>query len=778
MTGPEKSRDWPAPGTAYGLYFMLSFVYFLPALLPGRHIFGTDYLAAGYFFQDFINDRFAQGAIPAWVPYLYGGVPFFANPASLFYPVRLVADLLLPTDRIFPALFIVQFAAAGAGMYLLARELGCRRWVSLVAGLAFQFTGVTASWVYAGHDGRIITGTLAPLLLFFLHRGVRTGGLAPFAGAAATLGCVLLSFQIQTAYYLLLGAALWSFFCLFHLGIYERSKALAGRVALGLGAVLFGFALAAVNFLPFLGYVGESPRGAEGGRGYEYSVSWSMPPAEVIGLAVPEQSGASVSDPETGEPMFPEYDGANPFKLHTEYAGATVIVLLALAVAYSRRSRYLWFFLGLSLFALTLAFGGHTPIYRLYYELLPGTKRFRAPDLAFFLVPVALAAVAAISLERLALLREVPGRQRQAGLDPLRLVPRVAAGVVAAALAGALVNAGNAEVALGWARFAFFAALVGGALWLWSSRRVGTVAAAAILALATTADLWIVGKRFLHTIPPPSQTFAADDVARFLDSQPDPFRVWVLPFPAGTAYRNHGDYLMLFDVEQAGGEHGNQLQRYNEFVGAGEDVYVDWHNFLQYPVFLNLANIRYIVSGVELQGLPEVHRGSALVYQNPGSLPRAWLVPEVVVAEPPRGALAAMKEPGFDPRVQAVVYDSVPGLSSNRGPLRGRAEVLVHEPSRVVVRTSADRASLLVLADNFHRDWRVTVDGEPGKLVRANHTFRGVPLAPGAHQVVFEFKPAELYTGLAIYLAGFGLLAGYGALLLARRRKAHPDGAR
>jgi hypothetical protein len=63
------------------------------------------------------------------------------------------------------------------------------RWVALVGGLAFQFTGIIASWVYAGHDGRIIVATLGPLFFFFLHAGIRTlGPCAWFAGAAGTLG--------------------------------------------------------------------------------------------------------------------------------------------------------------------------------------------------------------------------------------------------------------------------------------------------------------------------------------------------------------------------------------------------------------------------------------------------------------------------------------------------------------------------------------------------------------------------------------------------------------
>ena len=117
-----------------------------------------------------------------------------------------------------------------------------------------------------------------------------------------------------------------------HLGLAKRPALLGRVVALGLGAVAVGFLLAAVNFLPFLDYIGESPRGQEGGRGYEYSTSYSMPPAELAGMAVPEEHGVSVSDPETGEALFPAYHGANGFKLHTEYVGALRSVLLALGV--------------------------------------------------------------------------------------------------------------------------------------------------------------------------------------------------------------------------------------------------------------------------------------------------------------------------------------------------------------------------------------------------------------------------------------------------------------
>lgn len=767
-------------------YFVLAVLYFFPIFLPDRQFFGTDYLAGGYFFYNFIAERLAAGELPKWVPYVYGGLPLFANPGSTYHPVFFLTALLFPVQRALAAVFLFHFWVAGLGMFLLGRELGARPWVAALAGLAWQFTGITASWVFAGHDGRIIVATLAPMFFYFLHRAVRTGRLLAFLGVAGTLALALLSFQIQNAYYLLLAGAIWAIFCVVHLGLTRRPRDLVRTVGLGLAAVGFAFVLAAVNFLPFRDYVEASPRGASGGRGYEYSVSFSMPPADIVGLAVPEQSGVSVYDPETGEAMFPAYVGPNAMKLHTEYVGAFVVVLLALGAVYGRRSRYWWFFLGVAVFFLSLALGGHTPLYRFYYEVLPGLKRFRAPDLAYYVVAFSLVTMAAITLERLASLRAEaaarPAGARREEPSELRHLPAVVAGVVGLAVLGALLASGApAQVgepsrAGGWIRFAVFAGLVGAALWAFVRGHVGARGAALLLAVVTAVDLWVIDKRFLHTAPPPEVVFAPDDVVQFLRGLDDPGRVWVLPF-GGQVYRNHSNYLMYYGIEQAGGEHGNHIQRYGEYVGAGRETYVDWHNFMERPQLMAAANIRHIVSMVPLDApvLREVHRGSALVYENVSALPRAYLVPKVVGAADEDASLELIQQPTFDPRRVAVVTGDAPDLPA--GPLAGAAEVVEQTPDRVAVRTRADREAFLVLAANAYDGWKARIGDTEIPVRLANHAFRGVVVPAGEHTVVFTFEPEELFRGLWIYGVGLLLFVAATVILVLRERREGPTAA-
>src|SRR6185436_5101453 len=78
LAQPEEREPGIGAGMAAAIFFALAVLYFLPAFLPGKQIYGTDFINAGYFFQDYLSRRFAAGELPRWVPYIYGGVPLFA----------------------------------------------------------------------------------------------------------------------------------------------------------------------------------------------------------------------------------------------------------------------------------------------------------------------------------------------------------------------------------------------------------------------------------------------------------------------------------------------------------------------------------------------------------------------------------------------------------------------------------------------------------------------------------------------------------------------------
>ncbi|GBD26749.1 hypothetical protein HRbin30_02091 [bacterium HR30] len=79
---------------------------------------------------------------------------------------------------------------------------------------------------------------------------------------------------------------------------------------------------------------------------------------------------------------------------------------------------------------------------------------------------------------------------------------------------------------------------------------------------------------------------------------------------------------------------------------------------------------------------------------------------------------------------------------------------MAYEPTRVAVEVVSARPALLILNDTFYPGWRATVDGRSAPIYRANFLFRGVPVQPGDHQVVFEYVPWSFRIGAALSIIG------------------------
>lgn len=114
---------------------------------------------------------------------------------------------------------------------------------------------------------------------------------------------------------------------------------------------------------------------------------------------------------------------------------------------------------------------------------------------------------------------------------------------------------------------------------------------------------------------------------------------------------------------------------------------------------------------------------------------------------------------------RAIVEKPLGDVSQPRTPaaveLRKRAQ------TRVEVQVQGGADGLLVLADPWYPQWKVTVDGRPAELLRVDHAFRGVRVPAGTHRVVFSYEDRALWVGLVVSAVSVLGLAG---LWLWRRR--------
>ena len=94
-------------------------------------------------------------------------------------------------------------------------------------------------------------------------------------------------------------------------------------------------------------------------------------------------------------------------------------------------------------------------------------------------------------------------------------------------------------------------------------------------------------------------------------------------------------------------------------------------------------------------------------------------------------------------------------------------------PDRVAIEVTLQRPGIVVLADIFDPGWRLSIDGRPAPILRANLLMRAAAVAAGSHTLVFTYRPASVRIGAWISLSGLAALAGLAAW--ASRRPDRPE---
>jgi hypothetical protein len=776
VSHPESASVAPfeprRPGLMAGAVFLLAALTLCWPMLAGRWLLGDDQYVTGYGFRLFGAEMFrATHHIPEWNPYLFGGLPFIAAMhGDIFYPTAWLR-WIMPVDTAMNLGFLAHIVLAGVSLYLLVRALGVRWAPAVIGGLAYELTGIVASLVRPGHDGKLFVSALAPLAFLALLRAIRNRRQGGYAGLALVVGLALVSPHYQMTYYLLVACGLWTLYLVFLDP--ERPAGLRWplEIAKALGAVVLGLGIAAIQVIPFVEYIPYSPRGAGGpSTGWDYAVLFSMPPEEIVTTVLPQFNG-----------VLDHYWGRNFFKLHTEYLGAVVVVLAWLGVTGRSRRRLVQAFGAIAILFLLVSFGGHTPFYYAWYELMPMMKKVRAPGMAFFLVALPVSVYAAFGTERL-LRGEVALRSLAIPLAVLGgLALLGAAGVlqaVATVLAGAEQAArvaANADALQGGAlRLLVVVLLGGGILWaIWRGRLTGSAAVAA-LAVAVVGDLWSVDRLFFDFRDPASVTYAEDAVTSRLRAVSKPYRV----LDAGVY---QGSYLMAHDIQTVLGYHGNEVRFYDELLGGKGQ----WR-YAGNPNLLDLLAVRFLLLP-EAQAVPGYHQVLGPVTTTPGA-PAVLFERDTVPAYARVVAGAAkLAEDQIVPTVldqrfpydQLALYSDSAALSPEKirpgqipGPAPVTATVAAWAPGkmRVTLSGAASAPTYLVIGENWYPDWHATVDGKPAAVHRADYTLLSVVLPPGAREVRLWFASSSYPLGKVVTAVALLITLGLYAVPLWRRR--------
>lgn len=747
-----------------------------------------------------------------WMPFFFSGMPTFGNVAYIPHDVSYVQRIGMEVLNVLflrgPWTWLVVFYfLSGVFMFFLARAFGHVHLIALFAAFAYMLSPYAVGLAGEGHGSKLMAVAYLPAVFLLTHLAFQRRTLMSLGLLAIGIGTLMLTRHVQIVYY---GLGLVGAYLVVTLIEDIRDRQVRVGISRALivgGAMILGLAISAYIYLSVYEYSQYSIRGggttgAGGALSWEYATNWSWHPLELVTLLIPGFFGF----------QLPYYWGAmQPWTNSSVYLGVAPILLAVIAAVY-RRTRLVWFLLGITLVVVLLSFGRNFAFfYEIFFAILPFFNKFRAPAMVLHLLAFTIPLMAAGGMEALLQLRErkAPEMKRLrkaligalAGAGVLLLLSLLFRSTLSELLGGFMfTRAGElaqlqgqygaraqqvlAQLAVSrfdifWRDLVIFFLVTGasiGVIVAMLDRKIQITTAAGLLVSVLVVDLFLVDGRLIKPEPAAAidQAFQPDATVRFLKDQPGMFRI----FPLGNLF---GDNTYAYHgLHSIGGYSPAKIKIYQTMLDSSMYRGTDPRLPLNRAV-MNMLGVRYLlVPGVLPPGTyEEVFRDASqgiVTYGNPDALPRAFLVDTALVATSDADVFRRMNAPEFDPAHTAILQEE---LQAAIEPPDSSASVKIttYRTRAIELETELVRPALLVLSEVYYpAGWKAYIDGQETPIYRTNSVLRSVVAPAGRHTILFRFDPAVYGIGYAITLgawtvAALLVLIPLGARYIGRKRE-------
>jgi hypothetical protein len=681
----------------------------------------SDLVHFSYPYREYWADEFLKkGMVPLWNQYIAGGLPVLAEAQTgIFYPISILLFSILPVAVAFNWLIISCYLLVAVGTYFYSLSIGQSKRAAFFSALVFTFSGYMVARLR--HVPIITAVAFMPLAFLAVEKIIKDNilwaiGLAFFVAFSFFAG------HLTTTYVILLALTFY-----FLIRIYQKFKD-EGREAVKPvfifgAAILVGIILSSVQLLPSAELIKYSTR-SPGDPGYleygQYKLKY---------LAM------FVSPYVYGDPSKATWDiNAENYWENIGYIGILPLILGGAGIFWGlrKRNRLVQALSILTLLFFLLMLGGSTPLYKIFWDFIPGFSITRISGRFLLFVDFFLAVLAGFSLDFI-------------------------------------------QKKLGNIKYIF--------VYL-------------IIVSVSVIDLWLFGYTFNNVIPlsyldlPESAQFLSQDKSLFRYTSLFKGDSWRMAWKDSVGWR--GDLSAFFAQREILPPDFNLIFRlasssliYSNSGHFGVKSSADLDNYINTlylekgvfsPNLLAAMNIKYIVTslilnktdGFELvKTVTSGKDSSAYVYKNVNWLPRAYFVAKGINFTDPQDVLGALS--GFDPRKEVLLLDSPEFPEGGEGTV----EIVNYESNRVQLETNSLKGGFLVLSDTFYPGWKAYVDGNETPIYRANYTYRAIHLTKGKHQIIFVYDPMSFRIGEIVSGSMFTIIIASGLLFVylhARKR--------
>ncbi len=818
-------RLWPHLAVVVG-FVLLSLSYASP-VLNGKRLNQYDDVQAQGAAQEVLDYKEKSGEWSAWTNGMFGGMPAYLIAGD--YPTSITTKLGQLANRLLPApasYFVLTMVSA----YVLLLVLGANLWLAAFGAIAYAFGSYLTTSLEAGHVSKILALAYAPGVIAGVLLAFRRNWLIGSAVTALFFGLELYGNHIQITYYLGIGV-----FVLVILESVSYVK--AGRipqlmlVLAGLGfAGLVAVGTHSTRLWNAYDYTKETIRGKselsplaaeaataspdQDGLDKEYAFQYSYGIVETFTLLIPNlyggpSQGALDSKSETYQTLvnrgvdaanaanfvqaLPLYWGKQYSTGGPAYAGAIIFFLFVLGL-FIVKGNLKWWVAGVTLLYIVWAWGKNLAgVNYLFFDYFPMLNKFRAVTMVLSLAHLLIVVLA------VAALRDIV--QRKYGFQEISKPFLISLGLTAGvclilaivptlffsfrgendpqfveSLAQSSQNPTFAQEIMGAIvkdrvgmmrgdalRSALLILLAAGLIWLWMKEKIKAAVLYPVLLLLVIFDMFGVSKRYLNNDDFVSKQAAQAQISPSPADQqilqdPDP-NYRVLDVLRNTFNNAEASYFH----KSIGGYHGAKMRRYQELI----ERQIAKAN--PNPGILNMLNTKYI--------LTRDQQGNPAVQPNPDAFGHAWFVDDYKIVSNADAEMSALDS--LQPRRSAVVdqrfADELKGLTIRPDSV-STITLSSYKPDELVYESSAQTEQLAVFSEiyyNVRDDWKVTIDGKPAPMLRANYVLRALRVPAGKHTIVFKFEPISVSTGHTIDLISSILLVALilGAVFVETKRQ-------
>jgi len=803
------------------IFAIISIAYFANFIFADNAFFTTDGGILGKPVKglDAFTNPFTESGF--WYHGVMGGQPGAQGLVEWIYLIFYNVFLLFVIGYRSAALYFTLLTfVAGYFMYLFIRTLNIRKEIAIITGLFYMSSPILLSFVLAGHASKMGVISLLPVMFFCLENALSTQKFRYYVLLGGAISLAIGTAHLQFAYF-----SFWAigFYFIYRVAAnYLEKKDLSNLLknsALFVFAVFLGLTIGARGFAPQYihtstvskrAITGEVQPGAP--SSFEYAVSWSLHPEEAASLLLPHFGNYNN-----------EYWGRNSIKLNSEYFGLYPFLLFFAGFLLWRTERRVRFFAFLFFFALLFALGANTPFFKLIYYVIPGVKMFRAPSIISFLFAFSATTVMALFLERILIRNpdkdEKDYRTKEIHIKRTKtfLYGSFIIGTVFMIFSKPIISVWNSlfsmeevwnpaaaqvlrqrmlnnttAISIDALIMLVFCGILFLLFYFYWNKKIGLGLFVVIVGLVVVADTWRVNNDFRQPVPyqniPTVEESQITALENLKELDRSPYRIFAEyaygPGGVGQKYAYPGHYLPFTFLDFT-------LKRMDQIQAVFHNI-LNTNQQIYFPI-LNLLNVKYYISTTQKNDPNLVLKSVSnqyYVYENQSAHPYFEFIHRYRVIENPDEVLAMVAGQAFSANQEVILEKDPPAfaisgvdssvLSSNQDEIEyiGVREFYNSPQNSFQFRIKAEQPGFILLSNNYHPDWKVTIDGIDSEVYQANYLWMGVFVPEGDHEAVFTFTfPVVLISRMISFIGMivFGILLTLSYIMERRASKSESE---